>query len=700
MAALTEWYSAVQPPTGAKLMKTISAMMTATCLLGTTIVATSTVGGAEDERDFIQAREAVYPALVNISVVGKQYQNGRMRRFPAAGSGVIVSPEGHVLTNFHVAGETTRITCKLPDGRVFDAKPIVLDPLTDLAVLQLQLEKDGSMQEVPFARLGDSDQLEIGDDVFAMGNPQTLSSSMTRGIVSNPTRVFTSFTGNEMDEVDLGGGQRTGLFTRWIQHDALILGGNSGGPLVNLKGEVVGINDRGGSGLSFAIPSNLADDVLRQAVENGFVERGWMGISVKPVDKINRDSGALVTWVVEGSPAQQAGLKAGDIITNINGETIRIKSFEEIPPLLKQMADIKPGSPAPIDWERDGKPMHGTLVSEPLEEYLGQEDEAKNWGITVRDVTAQMALGLRYPSANGVMVTGVRPGKPAEKAQPQIARGDVILNIDGVPVESLKAFIREIRELEEGQESLVTFRRGDAEILTVLETEAERNVIGGGELPRAWLGAETQVLTKPVAKAIGLESTRGFRVTRIYPGTAAEAAGLRTGDVITAIEGGKLRASRPQDAAQLTRRIENLPVDTEASFDIIRDGEEMTLAIVMEPTPSSVSETESAESEVLEFTVRDPIFMDAIDKRWGDSVQGVVVTNVIPGGWASLGGLQQGDLLISINDQNIADVTGFEARIDSIMTERPKIVKVFVLRDHRTNFIFIEPDWPAPEDAI
>jgi serine protease Do len=425
-----------------------------------------------------------------------------------------------------------------------------------------------------------------------------------------------------------------------------------------------------------------------------------MGISVKPVDKINRDSGALVTWVVEGSPAQQAGLKAGDIITNINGETIRIKSFEEIPPLLKQMADIKPGSPAPIDWERDGKPMHGTLVSEPLEEYLGQEDEAKNWGITVRDVTAQMALGLRYPSANGVMVTGVRPGKPAEKAQPQIARGDVILNIDGVPVESLKAFIREIRELEEGQESLVTFRRGDAEILTVLETEAERNVIGGGELPRAWLGAETQVLTKPVAKAIGLESTRGFRVTRIYPGTAAEAAGLRTGDVITAIEGGKLRASRPQDAAQLTRRIENLPVDTEASFDIIRDGEEMTLAIVMEPTPSSVSETESAESEVLEFTVRDPIFMDAIDKRWGDSVQGVVVTNVIPGGWASLGGLQQGDLLISINDQNIADVTGFEARIDSIMTERPKIVKVFVLRDHRTNFIFIEPDWPAPEDAI
>ncbi|MDG2032144.1 MAG: PDZ domain-containing protein [Phycisphaerales bacterium] len=681
-------------------MNTFSTMITAACLLGTTISFSGTAGAGDDDRDFMQAREAVYPALVNISVVGKQYQNGRMRRFPAAGSGVIVSPEGHVLTNFHVAGETTRITCKLPDGRVFNAEPIVLDPLTDLAVLQLQLEQDGTTEEVPFARLGDSDQLEIGDDVFAMGNPQTLSSSMTRGIVSNPTRVFTSFTGNEMDEVDLGGGQRTGLFTRWIQHDALILGGNSGGPLVNLEGEVVGINDRGGSGMSFAIPSNLADDVLRQAVEKGFVERGWMGLSVKPVDKINRDSGALVTWVVEGSPAEQAGLKAGDIITNMDGEPIRIRSFEEIPPLLKRMADIKPGSPAPIDWERDGKPMHGTLVSEPLEEYLGQEDEAKNWGITVRDVTAQMALGLRFPSAEGVMVTGVRPGKPAEKAQPQIARGDVILNVDGTPVENLEDFIREIRELEEGQESLVTFRRGDAEILTVIETEAERNVIGGGELPRAWLGAETQVLTKPVAKAIGLESTRGFRVTRIYPGTEAEAAGLRIGDVITAIEGGKLRASRPQDAAQLTRRIENLPVETEAAFDIIRDGKEMKLPIMMEPTPSSVSDTESAESEILEFSVRDPIFMDAIDKRWEDAVRGVVVTNVTPGGWASLGGLQQGDLLISINDKDVADVAGFEQQIESIMTQRPKIVKIFVLRDHRTNFIFIEPDWPEPEDAI
>ena len=678
-------------------MKKMIRTLLTTSLLSVSTAAVAAVPDQDQMTDIDRAREAVYPALVNISVVGKQYQNGKLRRFPAAGSGVIVSPEGHVLTNFHVAGETTRITCKLPDGRAFTARPIVLDPLTDLAVLQLDLDRNGVLEEVPYARLGDSDALEIGDDVLAMGNPQSLSSSMTRGIVSNPARVFTSFTGNEMDEVDLGSGQRTGLFTRWIQHDALILGGNSGGPLVNLDGEVIGINDRGGSGMSFAIPSRLASDVLTQAVEKGFVERGWMGLSVKPVEKMNRMSGALVTWVVDGSPAQQAGIRAGDIITELDGEPVSIRSFEEIPPLLKRMADIKPGMPASVDWERDGKEMSGTMVPAPLEEYLGKEDEAKSWGLTVRDITTQMALGRRYPNADGVMVTGVRPGRPGEKAQPGLARGDVIVSIDGTTIENLESFLGEMSELEEGNESLVEFRRGDALILTVVENDSERNVVGGGELPRAWLGAETQVLTKPVAKAIGLEGTKGFRVTRVYPGTEAETAGLRTGDVITAIEGGRLRASRPQDAAQLTRRIEALPVETDAEFTILRDGEETTMTIMMEPTPSSVSDSESSESELLEFTVRDPIFMDAIDKRWQGKVEGVMVTNVVGGGWGSLAGLQQGDLLISLNDIPVADVATFEKVLEDLNGERPAIIKAFVLRDHRTNFVFIEPEWP--EDA-
>ena len=164
-----------------------------------------------------------------------------------------------MLTNYHVAGESSRIVCRLPTKEQIEAEVVVHDPLTDLSVLRLKLEtrKDRNLP-IPYARLGDSSRLAVGQPVLAMGNPLTLSSSMTLGIVGNPSRVFTSFTGADMEDQDLGEGQLTGLFTKWIQHDALILPGNSGGPLVNLRGEVVGINELGGNGVGFAIPSNLA----------------------------------------------------------------------------------------------------------------------------------------------------------------------------------------------------------------------------------------------------------------------------------------------------------------------------------------------------------------------------------------------------------------------------------------------------------
>ena len=226
-------------------------------ILLTTALPAAAKERGEDElrRDMEFAREQVYPALVNIGVVAKVHSGGRSVRFPAAGSGVIVSPAGHVVTNYHVAGEATRIVCRLPSEEVVEAEVVAHDPLTDLSVLRLKLETRADRNApIPFARIGDSDELTTGDYVLAMGNPLTLSSSMTLGIVSNPKRVFASFTGAEMDELDLGDGQMTGLFTRWIQHDALILPGNSGGPLVNLKGEVVGINELGGGGRGLRHP--------------------------------------------------------------------------------------------------------------------------------------------------------------------------------------------------------------------------------------------------------------------------------------------------------------------------------------------------------------------------------------------------------------------------------------------------------------
>ena len=174
------------------------------------------------------------------------------------------------------------------------------DPLTDLALLELDLsELEDTSRPLPVAAFGDSDALEIGDYVMAMGSPFSLSRSVSLGIVSNTERVFAGgFGSHDIEEMELAAGQRTGLFTRWIQHDAVISPGNSGGPLVNLAGEIVGVNELGGSSLSFAIPSNLAARVSATLAESGEVERSWIGVSFKPIQRTGLDAGVLISSVV------------------------------------------------------------------------------------------------------------------------------------------------------------------------------------------------------------------------------------------------------------------------------------------------------------------------------------------------------------------------------------------------------------------
>ncbi|MBN2446824.1 MAG: trypsin-like peptidase domain-containing protein, partial [Phycisphaerae bacterium] len=206
------------------------------------------------------ARDRVFPALVNIEVVTVSYWGGQERKGVSIGSGTIISAEGHVVTNFHVTDDGQKFLCRLSDKREVGARLVGEDPLTDLAVLQINMDELGAEETLPVAHFGDSDELEIGDYVLAMGSPLALSRSVTLGIVSNTERVF-AMGDDTTDEMQLGAGQRTGLFTRWIQHDALIHHGNSGGPLVNLRGEIVGVNELGGSGQGFAIPANLVREV-------------------------------------------------------------------------------------------------------------------------------------------------------------------------------------------------------------------------------------------------------------------------------------------------------------------------------------------------------------------------------------------------------------------------------------------------------
>ncbi len=661
--------------------------------LAAALSAPSATAGDAPGRDVDFAREQVYPALVNIGVVSRQFAGGRIERFPSAGSGVIVSPAGHVITNFHVAGESDHLTCRLPSKEEIDADVVAHDPLTDISILKLRLDtrKDRNLP-IPFAKIGDSSKLEVGEPVLAMGNPLTLSSSMTLGIVGNPSRVFTSFTGSDMDELDLGEGQMTGLFTSWIQHDALILPGNSGGPLVNLRGEVVGINELGGGGVGFAIPSNLIKNVLNQALAYGEVRRGWFGVTIQPVERLGLKSGALVSAVQPGGPAEKAGIVPGDVLTAFDGIPVVAVHFEEIPGTYKWMADYAAGQTVRVTVLAGGKERSVDLAVAKMEKYLDEEHEVKNLGLSVRGITGPMALMRRYPDANGVLVTGVRPGFPASDAKPTLSEGDVVVELDGKKVTDYASFAAIADALGKKGGIGVRVRRGSDDVVTVLDTSKKPPESFAGELPKAWLGVRTQVVTPDVATAIGSKDLRGFRVTQVFEGTEAKKAGLKVGDVLTGMNGGPLKANKLQDAEMLQRLVEALTPGEKADLDVVRGSDASKVSVTLEAKPMSAAEAKDAADPDLEYKVREIVFDDRVDNRWPLDQKGVVVTEATSGGWAALGGLDGGDLILEIQHERIDDVAAFEASVKRLKESKPPIVTIFVRRGYKTHYVFVPVD--------
>jgi serine protease Do len=648
------------------------------------------------QQEIVIARDRVYPALVNIGVVSRSFRSGRAVRAPSAGSGVIVSDDGHVLTNFHVAEDATRLTCLLPSGEKIDADVVVHDPLTDLSVLKLRLatRKDPSVP-LPVAVLGDSGKLSVGDHVLAMGNPGANSNVVTLGIVANANRVFKSFTGSSIETMELSAGQLTGIFTNWIQHDALIQPGNSGGPLVNLQGEVVGINELGGGGMGFAIPSNLASWVLDRAVKEGKIDRGWFGVTVHPTGEIDLKEGALVSSVLPDGPAASAGIRPGDLLLNLDGVCVNCLTFEGVPALYAQIAALPIGKPVPAVIRRGEETKTVEVVPTRMEPYLGDEAAFEKLGISAMNVTEPMAFQRRYPDARGVVVTRVRHGFPAEVAKPQIEPGDVLLELAGEAVEGLEGL--EALQGKHGakKDLAVRFRRDKRDMITVLDMTKKPEDKRSAELPRAWLGIQTQVLTPEIAKALGHPDTKGYRISWVLPGTEAEKAGLTAGDLVTALDGDPLPAVRLQDAEMLRRRIEDMDIGAEAVFSVIRGGKPIEVKVVLQETPNTASDAKRATDDFLEYGVRELTYMDLVDRELPLDQKGVLVASVENGGWAAVSGLRVGDVVLSLQDEAVSSVADFEARTKAVTAARPKHVKIFVRRGVSTAFVFILPEWPA-----
>jgi serine protease Do len=382
----------------------------------------------------------------------------RPRKERSLGSGFIISRDGYILTNNHVVSGADEIMVKLSDGREFKGVMKGADEKLDLALVKI-VAKD----HLPEAVLGDSDVIEVGESVLAIGNPFGLGQTVTAGIVSAKDRVIGS-----------------GPYDDYIQTDASINPGNSGGPLCNTRGEVIGINTAivaGGQGIGFAIPINLAKAVITQLRETGKVTRGWLGVTVQPVTPelaqsfgLQKEKGALISDVTKSSPAEKAGLKSGDIIVEFDGK--QILEMTDLP----RLAAVTPvGKKCRVKVLRKGKMLEKTVTIERMPETVAGSSQPSSpavqdkLGLAVSDITRELATRLGTEDMVGVVVLEVKPGGAAEESG--ISQGDIIKEVNGAPVANKATYDKAMAGVQKGSVVRLLVSRGGAAIFVGIKVE-------------------------------------------------------------------------------------------------------------------------------------------------------------------------------------------------------------------------------------
>lgn len=640
----------------------------------------------------------VRPSLVRIGVVSTQYYQGREVKYEASGSGVIISKKGHVITNHHVAGHATRIVCILPDNEEVEAELVGTDPLADIAVLKLK--SDGNREFVP-VEFGDSSVMRVGDTVLAMGSPLAMSQSVTLGIVSNMKMVMPEAFSSSRFTLD---GEDVGSLVRWIGHDAEIFPGNSGGPLVNIEGQVVGINEIS-YGLSGAIPGNLAQDVARQLIEKGSVSRSWLGIEIQPLLKSEKEErGVLVSDVVEASPAAKAGVESGDRFVRLAGKDVLVRYAEEIPLLNQMVAALPVGQEVEMVVLHEGKEKTLKLRTAQREQTELKTFELKQWGITVRDISALAAREMKLKSRDGVLVTSVRTGGPSNDAKPPVEASDVLVEIDGAPVRNVAEMQQITDKLTAGKSKPVParlgFQRRTEQLLTVVKVGIKEIEDPGLEAQKAWLPVTVQAITRDLAEQLGSPGLNGVRLTQVYTNSSAEKAGLKVGDLLLALDGETIQASQPGDEEVLNTMVRQYKIGTSATLSVLRGAEKLSLPVELVRSPKLEREMKKYRDEDFEFTARDMTFFDKVREDWPQERPGALITEVKDGGWAALGRLNTGDIIVAVDGQPVSDVSSLKEILKRVAVEKPKTIVLRVERGIHTLYLELEPNWDGRKEIL
>lgn len=408
--------------------------------------------------------ENVSPTVVNVSPIrtlgqSKNLPQQSRPKTPGSGSGVIIHEDGYIVTNNHVIGGGIEAEIRLSDRTILIAEVIGRDPDTDLALLRVQVDR-----KLPVAKFGDSKTVKVGHWVLAIGNPFGLDQTLTLGVVSGIGR----------ENMNLS------RYENFIQTDASINPGNSGGPLFNLKGEVIGINTaiiNFAQGIGFAIPSNMANQVVTQLKTGGKVIRGWLGVGIQPLTPklgekfgVKDGKGILVNEVFEGNPADVAGIKPGDIITSVGGE--RLESPNQ---LSRVVAGFGPGEEVQVQIIRDGQSLTlpvflGVKKEKPMVTSLPPMQNGIDLGIDVSPITDDLAENFKIEDREGILVTKV--GRQSIAYSEGVREGDVIKEVNRVEVPTLSHFRDALEAIRPGETVLLRILREERAFFVVLKPES------------------------------------------------------------------------------------------------------------------------------------------------------------------------------------------------------------------------------------
>ena len=372
-----------------------------------------------------EATDAVFPAVVYVKVVRESHASGERVSQQTSGSGVIISSDGEVLTNWHVIDKAIEVRCLTSDGQAFDAKVVGSDKDTDLALLKLDVPQD---EEVQCAAFGDSDALVEGDFVMAMGAPWGMNRSVSIGIVSCTKRFL----------------PEASAYSHWLQTDSAISPGNSGGPLVNTDGEIIGINSRGmtfGGDMGFAIPTTTIDIVVSQLREFGHMNWSWLGLQLQPIRDFDKniyfdgDSGVIVSGTDPESPARRAGIQARDRLLTVNGVSLTALANEDLPTVRRILGLLPKHEPSVFEVERDGETLLIEVTPREKGQVEGEELDCPRWDLAVKEINQFDNPDLYFHRKEGVFVYGTK--SPGNALNSGLRPDDIILKIDGESVASL-----------------------------------------------------------------------------------------------------------------------------------------------------------------------------------------------------------------------------------------------------------------------